>query len=692
MNLRRAIVCVLVLSGYAAAMPARAAELFPLSKAAPADVYICTAWRHNPEREFLDKAWGEVFAAFHKSGVVEEVWKLVTEADESEDHAETKALAEKMTKLFRGVDWCGMLGREGVIFGRMGFPAPDYVLMSRGTKESVAKNYAGLSALLAELKKRAGDEITIDEREIGGATVRTLGINGAPISFNVGYTQDVLFLSMGEKLMRESLRLLKGETTTVALVNTPRFKKAFEGLEPAEDSIVFFDGANLFASLRKMLDSVGAEMKKHEPADAEHEGQRPAAWLDMARALIDDMAVIDYVATTTHTDGMRVFNDTRTMMTADAKKCGAYPLFAERRSIDPFEKYIPTDAVSFEVSQGVNLRAAYQWGRAFVTTKVPKGKEMLDEHFDPMLEKIGLNVERDILSWIGGPSITVEMKSSNPMMGSEVAWMKKVTDEDVARKKVRAGIDTIGEKLGELMSGGMGGMGGGMRPRAKQGGNGEAPMISSKPISIAGKKGFYEIRVQHPMLMMMMAQFAPVWGVCDGYLWVGSSKSAVAHCMETASGERENIRKNKRFAAEAILPSKGEGTLTAVSFTDQSMTAENLQQALGAVGMALGMATQFNPAINDMPQPAAKIFKAVPGIMMKLGPVAGKLNFFQSTSSCETFDGHATRVRTVQNYRKPPVQKQTDEDDDSWGDEEKPATKQGEKAKGPKAEKPNKED
>ena len=59
------------------AVPALAEDLFPLASKVPQDVFFMYAGRHNPKAEFLDKAWGEVFTAFHKSGVLDEVWKLV---------------------------------------------------------------------------------------------------------------------------------------------------------------------------------------------------------------------------------------------------------------------------------------------------------------------------------------------------------------------------------------------------------------------------------------------------------------------------------------------------------------------------------------------------------------------------------------------------------------------------------------
>ena len=58
--------------GLASAASAWAGDKFSLAGALPDDVFIATVARHNPEREFLEKYWNEVWEAFEKSGVIED--------------------------------------------------------------------------------------------------------------------------------------------------------------------------------------------------------------------------------------------------------------------------------------------------------------------------------------------------------------------------------------------------------------------------------------------------------------------------------------------------------------------------------------------------------------------------------------------------------------------------------------------
>lgn len=669
MRLRSSIFALsLIACGTAMAGPA---DDFPLAKGAPGDSFLCIAWRANPDRAAIDEAWEGVFKAFHESGVIEEVWDLISPATKGEEFAEARAFGERMKELGGAVDWHAALAPDGMMAMRMSFPTVNVAMATRSSAQKVDKNYTAFKAILSEFKKRGGADLALEEKKIGDADMQVLSVGNAPISLAIARSKDVLVLGLGERLVSDVLENLGGTAKKPALVGTPRFNKAFEGLAPAKDEIVFFDGANLHGSLLKMMDGIEKEMKNHaRPAgdgDEEPESQRPEQWVKMGRALIDDLLVVDYAATSITTKGMRTHEDTRTVLASSAKSRGTYRLFMQSEEIGAFDRFVPREAESFEVSQGTDYAAAHAWARDFIKNTVPNGKRLIEDTLEPMAERMGFDAQRDLFSWLGGPSVTIEMKSSNPMLGSEAVMLKKVTNEEIATKKIKAALAAIGEQF----SGAMGGMGGGMAPK-RRGGDGEAPMITSTPTTIAGKKGFYEIRINHPMLMMMMAQFTPIWGVSDGYVWFGTSREGIERCIKTAAGEHDNIRKNKRFTDEGIVPKSGDGMVVSVSYTDETGTAEQLQQLIGALGMGLGMATQMNPALSQMPPHVSRVFKAIPSILMKLGPVAGKMNFFQSSAACETRDGDVFRERKVQNYRKPP-KVEADDDDDSWGDEDKPA-------------------
>ena len=71
-----------------------AKDAFPLAGAIPGDVFFCDVGHHNPERDFLEQYWGEVFAAFGESGITADLWSLIGSQLDDESQAEVDRFKE----------------------------------------------------------------------------------------------------------------------------------------------------------------------------------------------------------------------------------------------------------------------------------------------------------------------------------------------------------------------------------------------------------------------------------------------------------------------------------------------------------------------------------------------------------------------------------------------------------------------
>jgi len=696
----------------AVAPAARAGEdRFALTIGVPSDCFLMVAGANNPEQEFLRKAWDEVFDTVKQSGVMEDVWGLITGAMSADQQQAASQASMKIKSLCDGMDWNALFDGQALFCMRLkvtgmeggGMMFPEVVFLSQGSGDSAKKNFGGLKAIFKEMGAHAGEHMKLSESKHGDASVVALKVveSGAPpLGIAVALHKDVIALSMGVGILEESLDLLAGASSKKSLSQTGRFKKAFDGLPPAEDSLVFVD-------VRRVMDTTGGAMNGFSKqllaaaqqadgaagdkgATPQEEGddhgssggdgkagdgmRKGAGWLGLCAKLTEDLSVVDFVAATGHTDGMRVFTDSRAVLRSDAKSRAGYAIMTSGGKIEPFDRYIPQETISFRVTSGVSPNAAYQWLVGLVREDAPDG-EMLLGMWNGIQQRVGINLEKDLFSWIEGPVTSIEMKSNNPMMPTDSVTLIKVRDEKRCQERIETGLDRLGKMIG-----GMGGpMGGG---RGKKGDEGDQPIIVSTPVKIAGRGGFFQVSFQHPMLMMLAAQFHPVWGVADGYLWIGTSKKAIGTCLETASGEHAGIRKSKRFTEEALMPSSGEGDLLQISYTDTTHTAETLSQVLASLGM-IGMFTGMNPELGK--SGAGKILAVLPGIAAKLGPAVEKLNFFLSSARCATFDGKQWRSRMVDNYREPPRAgaeaggKKDDDWDDDWGEDKDPSGAKGEK-------------
>ena len=180
---QRCRAAAMLMIGLASAPPASAYDKFSLAKAIPDDVFIASVERHNPEREFLEKYWGEVWDAFMKSGVIEDGLELALSALDDEQGAELNRIKDRFTELFAAGDWKA-LGSGQVAFGerfaarksgelgsvaKLVIGPPDFVMMFRNTDEIAEKNFNAMTGILKaaveEINSAANEELQIEQSE-----------------------------------------------------------------------------------------------------------------------------------------------------------------------------------------------------------------------------------------------------------------------------------------------------------------------------------------------------------------------------------------------------------------------------------------------------------------------------------------------------------------------------------------------
>ena len=250
---------------------------FILAKTVPNDVFLFVAECPNPEREFLDHYWGEVFEALRQSGVGDDLMGLLSSVMGTKELGEVERLKERASQLVAEVDWGQLAGKENAFAERFDPPVQfseqrppimlaNMVWLSRGSGGEAAKNYQGLVAILEaiveEVNKAVGAEALVVERGTQmGAKVTSVNMlamaPGAPrLPLSVALRDDVVVIALREHLFSDVLGLMEGASQKKALSDDPRFKAAFAQLPPAEDTMTFFDMQALINPLRGFLDTV----------------------------------------------------------------------------------------------------------------------------------------------------------------------------------------------------------------------------------------------------------------------------------------------------------------------------------------------------------------------------------------------------------------------------------------------------
>jgi tetratricopeptide (TPR) repeat protein len=275
------------LAGSALAMSLAAAALLvpasvaddqiTLTKAVPNDVFLCVAGRHNPEREFLDRYWGEVLDALCQSGVGDDAMELLGSLLGAKKAAEFERLKERASQLAAGVDWGQLVGKELVFTERFSPPTllrdvegpammVEMVWLCRGSSAGAAKNYQGLVAILEamveEVNKATGTRSLVVQRgERGGAEVASVNMlamvtEAEPLPLSVALRDDVIVIGLRGQLFNDVLALMEGSSSKTALAADPRFKAAFAQLPPPKDTLVFFDVQGLLKPMRALMENV----------------------------------------------------------------------------------------------------------------------------------------------------------------------------------------------------------------------------------------------------------------------------------------------------------------------------------------------------------------------------------------------------------------------------------------------------
>lgn len=588
--------------------PASAAGQFSLNRAVPDGVYIYVHQTHNPERDAINKRWGEVWQAVADARLQDDVRDMITELiDEPDGQKSFETAWNKITTLIEGVDWESLASKEFVYAGRMSFPMPEYMMLMRGDAESAPKNAAGLRKALDELVALGDGNLSLVETNVGDVNVTTVTIPGAPFQIQLARRGDVIAIGMSQKLFGESLALLTGGGDGKRLTDTPRFKAAYKDLPTAEDSRVFFDISQMLKGLRGTMDFAKNQVGGDPDANAV---------MGMMAKLIDTFDIFDYMAAVELTEGSRAIGHEVVRLKPGGADTPFGKVICKQRAFENFDRYIPKEATAFSVSSGLDLTALYALAIDFVRTNVPDGAGAL-ERWEGVQTEIGFNVQKDLLSWLSGESVNVTLPAAIPSPFSQEDWVTfvRVRDADQAKKQISTWVDKLVAFLKE---------------------HDQALMVAD--VSVDGATGFKSIT--HPLIAMF---FKPIYGVHDGQLIVSNSAPAIAKCLAAAKGAHPTIKANERVRAEGLLPGKA---VMGVTFTDRRKLGQEIGAGLGMASMGLNMAGAFNKDPK-----AGVLFKGIGTVIGKLSPIVGKINFMSSAASATTFDGKAWHTQKVITYR-----------------------------------------
>ncbi len=588
---------------------------FTLGRAIPDNAWMIVHGVHNPERAWIDAQYAEVFKELEKSGIGRDLLNLIFSNMQGEERAQAEKITNEVLRLVSAVRWGELMHEELVFAQTLTPPFPSYYLLGRGKAGSAEGNFAAMSAIFDYLAT-FNPEFKVETREEFGATIK--GVQLGPYRIEWFRHGELIGFVAGTTPAADVLKRIAGEAGATSILDTPRFKQALGEIKSPENEIAYFDFKLLMNGVQGMI-AMGM-------ASAGETDQQAQALVNKLLGMCD---VIDYIVTTTHTDGQRDIAHALARFQSDKMDSPLARMTMNRKPFEKFDRYIPAETVSFSASGAIDLPLLYKTIMDVLANDIPEGGEVVRE-LNTGLAQINLDPKADIFDWWGGEMITITMPPAVVTMpgAMDSVTLIRVTNVELARQKVDAFL-TWGKSMLE---------------QAQQ----QPFMLAPAEV---GAEGFQ--RISHPFLAMVQA--SPVLGFHDEWFFVGSSEAAVRKCMEVAKGNAPSIRENARFKAEGIIPS---GPVAAISFTDTTNFGNELATGVGTMTMMFGMMTAMMPPEPGVAEAKAMIQKML-GMASKLVPVFQKLNFFSSEATVVVNDGPVSRSEMVITYKpqKPAAEK-----------------------------------
>jgi len=642
-------VCLGAAALIATLAPASSAQLegYDLVSGVPSDYFLVVGSSDVPEAAFIDEHWANVWDAFRETEILEDLMDMVS----AEDPEATQLMME-MFEQYRGlaanVDWDAM-GGQFLFAERLNVPVfadnepeigmPDMIFLMRMDPEVAEKNHAALVGMgqrvLDDIGMMSGGEVELSFQAIEehGFAFSVLDFtqfeqDAVDIPISIGHKDGVLAITIGPGVRSEVAALMAGQGDIRSIASTERFKRAFKDMPKAEMGFEYFDMPNMRGSMEDIFEMVSSILESEigPPPSGDEEGmlteeQMIAGMIEHGMGLAyDAMSLIEYSSSVSYVRGTSVHTIGRAAVAPGIESNPFYPLIGSTESVVDFAKYLPETTTSYTVAGAMDANGIYDFMLDMVAGFGPMGEQALSQ-WGFIQEEMGFDMRRDVLSWVGGESISVSF-----LDGGDEHWVTRmaVAEEDVAREKLNMVADMVPMIMAEAVK--------------------ENPMAGMLGLMVRDSRderfvGFKRIDVAMLDVSMLM-------GVKDGWMMFGSSADALALTDAVAAGTAPSVRENKELMSRAIIP---DGPVQAASFSDYTGIAEELAGGLMMVGSMGGMMTM------SMRPDEREIAGEMISMVTRLAPVIGEMDFFDSGSSTASFDGKAWHTHSVTNYR--PVRK-----------------------------------
>jgi hypothetical protein len=559
-----------------------------IKQAVPADVYFALYVRHNPQGDFQRAYFADAWKTFQDEQIAPRLLNIITSRMPPDKLVTAKDKLQELQTAVAPINCQALMNADEMIFAE-GMQGPFNQVLSavRLNSEDAADFERGVVQTFELLARWSDGKVTVNTSMEKDATITVLTLpKESPFQPAVARVNDIVVISSTVDLLRRGVGQLQDKSAQ-SKFDDPRLQAALAQLHQPDDALVFFDGKQMFQSLR----GVGDFIRSQGGNDAK--AARVASVMDR---VIDETAIVDYTVTVQYTEPGHNHSVALIKM-ADGyeHKLLGRAIAKDDKSIDDWKSWIPADATSFSIRRGIDLHEMYDGVIKFVQEQFPESHEALDK-FTQFQDKIGVNLDRDILQSFSGESacvtVPVTLPDGSTCQSSVSAW--KCKNPDKVRELLTRAVDAL-NKL---------------------------PAVQMQQLKLEDCNKLEGFQQVHASIFQMFG-VQPVVGFRDGWMILACSQEAAEKILAARAGKAETVDASAMFAKFGLDPKLA---LCNVSYHDIGTGVRSAADAIDKIGamapMFLGMA-----AANAKPEeikPAQELI----GLLPSFAKVVRKFDFY----------------------------------------------------------------
>jgi hypothetical protein len=539
----------------------RAAESLDLRRGVPEDVFLVVQAMHNPERDYQEQYYEEVWKTVQETRILERALEIATSRMGEEDLAQAQSVVEDLEAAVEPIDLKALADCQEMIYAQEmvmwqaapqapAMPTSQHLLLLRLTPEQAAATAKGVRNLFELVEKYSDGQLAVVESQVGEATLATLQLPPqSPMQPTVTQLGEVLALCSSKELLNKSLNMMTGSQGT-SKFDDPRLATALDKLPQAEDQLVFYDGRAQFDTLKK----IGPSLAQVGGGDPNIE--RVVKFINMA---MEELSVFDYEVTVGYTEGNLNRTATYGKLIPGTQDATLRKMVSTGESFEDWASWVPAGAVSYSLGTGVNLHVLYERIMKVLKEDVPEAENVLKQ-FQTIQEQYNVFLDRDILQAFSGEYVSVAVLMDNNARHSVFAM--RCHKPEQTEKLIHRGMEAL-QQIEAV--------------QAQQ-----LKLVESEQL-----EGFEKVSAG----LLMMTGMNPVIGFRNGWMYIGQSADAVSKVLDTLAGESETVKTTdayKRLDIEIDQPVRSVRYVNTAE--NLRAMADGLRKAGGFVQMAMSMA------------------------------------------------------------------------------------------------------